>query len=225
MKRTLVLLTMNEIEAAHKMVDTIPLQVAEEVLVIDGNSTDGTAEFLAAKGLRVIAQDRQRKGRGAAIQIGAEQATGEALVFFSIDGNEDPADIEKLFSKLEQGADLVIASRMMRGAVNEEDVSWFRPRKWVNQAFTWVANLIWNRRRYVTDTINGFRGITKKAFQDLKIDANDFTIEYQMSIRAMKKKLKIAEIPTHEGQRLGGASKAQSMPTGVAFIKRLFAEM
>lgn len=223
MKRTLVLLTLNEIEAARQMYDRIPLAVADEILVIDGHSTDGTVEFLQSKGLKVVTQDR--RGRGAAIQLAAERAAGDHLVFFSIDGNEDPADIEKLFRALEQGADLAIASRMMRGATNEEDVSWWRPRKWVNQGFTLLANGIWNRRRYVTDTINGFRGITKHAFKRLEITADDFTIEYQMSIRAMKKRLKIIEIPTQEGQRLGGRSKAHSWPTGIAFIRRLIAEV
>jgi len=223
MQRTLVLLTLNEIEAIRKIFDRLPLDVAGEVLVIDGKSTDGTIEFLRQRGLKVIIQDRP--GRGAAMQIAAEKATGQYLVYFSLDGNEDPNDIDKLFKRLEAGADLVIASRMMRGAFNEEDVSWFRPRKFVNKTFTLAANLIWNRGRYITDTINGFRGITTKAFKRLKINADDFTIEYQMSIRAMKMKYKVEEIPTHEGERLGGHSKAKSLPTGIAFIKRLITEI
>lgn len=223
MKRTLVILTMNEIAAVQQLLPTLPQNVADEILVIDGNSTDGTAEYFRSQGFKVISQSRP--GRGAAIQIGAEEAAGDFLVYFSLDGNEDPRDISKLFDCLEAGASLAIASRMMRGAVNEEDVHWFRPRKWVNQAFTLIANVLWNRGPYVTDTINGFRGITKKAFRDLDIDADDFSIEYQMTIRAMKKKLKIVEFPTHEGQRVGGVSKVKSFPTGVAFIKRIGLEL
>jgi glycosyltransferase involved in cell wall biosynthesis len=223
MKRTLVLLTMNEIAAVRQLWPSLPRQVADEILVVDGNSTDGTAEFFRSHGLKVISQSRP--GRGAAIQIGAEHATGDALVYFSLDGNEDQKDIGKVFACLEQGADLAIASRMMRGAFNEEDVSWWRPRKWVNKAFTLLANTLWNRGPYVTDTINGFRGITKKAFQDLHIDADDFSIEYQISIRAMKQKLKIVEFPTREGQRIGGESKVKSFPTGIAFLKRIRREL
>lgn len=223
MKRTLVLLTMNEIVAVRQLWPSLPRNVAEEILVIDGNSTDGTAEFLRSQGLRVISQSRP--GRGAAIQIGAVEAAGDAVVYFSLDGNEDPQDIVKLFECLEAGANLAIASRMMQGAYNEEDTSWWRPRKWVNKAFTLLANVLWNRGPYVTDTINGFRGITKKAFQDLHIDADDFSIEYQMTIRAMKHNLKIVEFPTHEGQRIGGESKVKSFPTGIAFLKRIVREL
>ena len=114
---------------------------------------------------------------------------------------------------------------MMRGAFNEEDVSWFRPRKWVNKSFTLAANLLWNRGPYVTDTINGLRAVRRSAFREMAPDADGFVIEYQMSIRAMKLGLKVAEIPTREAPRLGGASTAESLPTGVIFLKQLCREI
>ncbi len=223
MKRTLVLLTFNEIEATPKIFDRIPLDAADEVFAVDGGSKDGTIEFLKSKGLRVVVQDK--RGRGVAFQIAAREAQGDHVVFFSPDGNEDPADILKLFAKLDEGFDMVCASRMMRGAFNEEDIHWFRPRKWVNQSFTLAANLLWNRGPYMTDTINGYRGVTKRAFARMAPDAAGFVIEYQMSIRAMKLGLKIAEIATHEGQRLGGASTAESWSTGLVFVKQFFREI
>lgn len=223
MKRSLVLLTFNEAEATPKIFDKIPRSAADEFFAVDGGSKDGTIEYLKSKGLRVVVQDR--RGRGVAFQMAAAEAKGEHIVFFSPDGNEDPADIPALFKGLEEGYDMTIASRMMKGAFNEEDVHWFRPRKWVNQTFTLIANLLWNRGPYVTDTINGYRGVTKKAFQAMNPDAAGFVIEYQMSIRAMKKGLKIKEIPTREGQRLGGQSTAKSIPTGIVFLKQLWREI
>ena len=223
MKRSLVLLTFNEIEATPKIFDQIPLKAADEVFAVDGGSKDGTIEFLKSKGVRVVVQ--KERGRGVAFREAFEAANGEQLVFFSPDGNEDPADIPALFAKLDEGCDMSIASRMMKGAFNEEDVHWFRPRKWVNQTFTLAANLLWNRGPYITDTINGFRGITKSAFKRMAPDAKGFVIEYQMSIRAMKVGLKVCEIPTKEGQRLGGMSTAQSWPTGMIFVKQFWREV
>lgn len=223
MKRSLILLTFNEIEAAPKIIDKIPTDCADEVIAIDGGSQDGTIDFLKSKGFDVLVQEK--RGRGVAFQMAAERAKGESIVLFSLDGNEDPNDIPKLFKTIEDGADIAIASRMMKGAFNEEDVHWFRLRKWVNQAFTLIANVLWNRGPYITDTINGFRGFTKKAFEQIQPDADGFVIEYQMSIRGMKKGLKIVEIPTREGQRLGGKSTAAALPTGLIFIRQLFREL
>jgi glycosyltransferase involved in cell wall biosynthesis len=223
LKRSLVLLTFNEIEATPKIFDRIPLSAADEVVAIDGGSKDGTVEFLRGKGLRVVVQER--RGRGVAFQLALRETKGEQLCFFSPDGNEDPADIPRLFALLDGGADMAIASRMMRGAFNEEDVHWFRPRKWVNQAFTVAANLLWNRGAYVTDTINGFRALTRSAFEAIRPDAAGFVIEYQMSIRAMKRGLRVAELPTREGERLGGESTAKSLPTGIVFVRQLLEEI
>ncbi|OGS13593.1 MAG: hypothetical protein A2234_04625 [Elusimicrobia bacterium RIFOXYA2_FULL_58_8] len=221
--RTLILLTYNELEGSTQLYDSIPWQCADETFAVDGGSTDGTIEFLRSRGLRVVGQDR--RGRGRAFQIGMGEASGDHVVFFSSDGNENPADIPKLFEKLEEGRDLVIASRMMHGASNEEDVKFIRLRKWVNLAFTLAVNVLWNRGPYITDTINGFRGISKHAFSRLKCRTDGFDIEFMMTIRAVKLGLKITEIPTHEGTRIGGVSTAESWPTGLLFVKRLYKEI
>jgi len=223
MKRSLVLLSFNEIEAAPKVLAGVPLSAAEDVFVVDGGSQDGTVELLRSKGLRVVVQEE--RGRGVAFRIGMREARGEHVVFYSLDGNEDPADIPRLFAKLEEGFDMAIASRMMRGAYNEEDGQILRLRKWVNQTFTLIANILWNRGPYVTDTINGYRGVSKAAFEKMAPDAKGFVIEYQLSIRAMKLGLKVAEIPTRENPRAGGESTAKSLPTGIVFLKQLWKEI
>src|SRR5712691_3750772 len=85
MKRTLVILTFNEIEGLRALWSAIPFGAADEVLAIDPGSTDGTLEFLREKGIRVLPQEKH--GRGEAFRIGAREALGEVLCFFSPDGN------------------------------------------------------------------------------------------------------------------------------------------
>ena len=222
-KTTLVILTRNEIEGMRALVGRIPFEACDEHFVVDFESDDGTVDFVRKRGIRIIRQEKP--GRGEAFRLASREAQGKFLVFFSPDGNEDPADIPKLLDKLREGYDMVIASRFLPGSRNEEDRFLVRPRAWANLAFTFIANLLWNRGgEYVSDTINGYRAIRKNAFDQLQLDAQGYAIEYQMTIRAIRKGMRIAEIPTIEGQRIGGESKAGSIPTGLRFLWFLLRE-
>ncbi len=222
-KRSLILLTFNEIEGLKALFERLPLSEMDECLAVDGGSTDGTVEFLEAHKIRVVGQSH--RGRGQAFRIGASQAAGEHLIFFSPDGNEDPSDIPKLLAKLGEGCEMAIGSRFLPGSRNEEDGKRLPLRAWANRTFTWLANTLWNRGPYISDTINGYRAVTKQAFARMGVDADGFVVEYQMSIRAMKLGLKVAELPTIEGNRIGGRSTAKSLPTGMLFLRFLFREL
>ena len=115
---------------------------------------------------------------------------------------------------------------MIKGAYNEEDDSFFRPRKWANIAFNILANICFRKKGpWVYDTINGYRAVTKKAARLMNLTALDYTIEYQMTIQAFKHKLTVKEFPTIEGNRIAGETGAPSIPTGLRFLKRLFLEI
>ena len=227
MQITLVLLTRNELPCLEIIFPQIPPPSGtagyDRVFAVDGGSTDGTVEFFAGHGIEVIGQSR--RGRGDAFLQAFEKAPGDAWIFFSPDGNEAIADLPRFRPILEKGADLVIASRMMKGAVNEEDHQLLKPRKWANNAFNLLANARFRKSGpYISDSINGYRAITRTAAQTLQLDAMDYTIEYQMTMRALKHGLKIVEFPTVEGQRVAGDTGAPSIPTGIRFLKRLWRE-
>ncbi|CAL7963091.1 Glyco_trans_2-like domain-containing protein [Gammaproteobacteria bacterium] len=228
MKIALCILTLNEHECLKVIFPKLPLPSPvgpyDEVYALDGGSTDGTLEYYQDKGIKVIGQNR--KGRGSAFLQAFSQIDADAFIFFSPDGNEDVNDLHKFRPLLEKGADIVIASRMMKGAVNEDDDKFLKWRKWANNAFNFLANIIFRRSgSFITDSINGYRAITKQAVSKLNLDAVDYTIEYQMTIRAFKDKLKIVEFPSVEGQRVSGETQARSIPTGVRFLQCLFREI
>lgn len=228
MKITLCILNRNELDCLKIMMPQMPKPGAESGVdawvAIDGGSTDGSIDFLKEHGVPVVAQSR--RGRGDAFLQAFEKIDSDAYVFFSPDGNEDPKDLPKFRALLSQGADLVIASRMMKGAYNEEDGQFLKLRKWANNAFNWFANVLFRHKGpYITDSINGYRAITREAARKLKLDSLDYTIEYQMTIRALKAGLSIAEFPTYEGPRVAGETGAQSIPTGLRFLKKLWLEL
>jgi glycosyltransferase involved in cell wall biosynthesis len=224
MKRdsTLVLLVLNEIDGLRQLWSRLPLEHFARTIAVDGGSIDGSREFLAAQGVPVL--DQPIRGRGVAFRVAAEASDTERIVYYSPDGNEDPEDIIRLDDLIAGGADLAIASRFARGAINEETDA-LRPRARVNEALTWLANRLFHRGPFVTDTINGFRAMRRAAFLDLQSDVKRFPIEYQISIRAMRRGWRIAEIATVEGQRAGGESKALSWPVGKDHLKVLLREL
>src|SRR6266567_2422093 len=228
MRVALCLLTYNERPCLEKIFPLIPAPSPEsgfdQLFAIDGGSTDGTVEYYRDHGVPVMGQSR--RGRGDAFLLAFERVEADAYIFFSPDGNEDVRDLPKFKPLLQDGADLVIASRMMRGAVNEEDIHFLKPRKWANNTLNLLANSLFRKvGPFVTDSINGYRAITHRAAQNLKLDALDYTIEYQMTIRALKRRMAIVEFPTREGHRVAGVTGASSFPTGIRFLKRLWREL
>lgn len=221
MKIALCILTRNERACLEVVFPAVLAATAtagfDKVYAIDGGSTDGTVEFFKQHDIPVIGQSL--RGRGEAFNIAFRTIEADAFVFFSPDGNEDPQDLSRFKPLLEQGADLVIASRMMKGARNEEDGQLLRWRKWANNAFNLMANLAFRRSGpFITDSINGYRAITANAARQLQLDASDYTIEYQMTMRALKARMRVVEFPTIEGQRIAGETQAQSIPTGLRFL-------
>ena len=220
MKRTVILLTLNEVDGLSALLQSIQTIETEELFAVDGGSTDGTRQILEDNGIRIVEQTV--RGRGAAICEGVLAATGDHIVLFSPDGNENPADIPCLFELLAGGCDMAIASRFLPESENEEDDDLLPLRKWANIFFGQALNIGWGRNRpFVSDTINGFRGFSREAFLAMSPQSNGFTIEYEMTARALRLGLDIGEIPTREGPRLGGGSKALSIPTGIAFLRFL----
>jgi glycosyltransferase involved in cell wall biosynthesis len=230
MKICLCILTRNEISCLEK---TLPLLIEflknwqgnclNTVVAVDGNSTDGTVGLFKKNHIKVLTQTGV--GRGAAFHTAFNQIKADAWIFYSPDGNEDISDLPKFVNALYDGADLVIASRMCKGAVNEEDINFWKPRKWVNNIFNVCANLFFRRKGpFVSDSINGYRAVTKNGVDLLNLDAQDYTIEFQMTIRALKNGLNIAEFPTVEGQRIAG-DESPSIILGLRFIECLWREI
>ena len=214
---TLILLTLNEIEGLTALLPRIPLKDAGEVLLMDGGSTDGTVEFAKKHNIRVISQ--KGKGRGDAFREGCANATKDVLVFFSPDGNEEPEDIQKLVNKINDGYDMVIATRFSKEGKSDDATPL---RRFGNSMFTLLINLFFGVR--VTDAVNGFRAIRRPVMNALKTTAHHFEIEIQMTMRCAKKKYRIAEIPTYEHDRIGGYSKVNSFKEGLRFIKVILKE-
>ncbi len=226
LKVEVCILCKNELVCLRKIYKKIKIFLNKNKInffVIDASSTDGSRKFYKKNNIQFYTQKNTGRGN-AIIEAFKLKKNIDAIIFFSPDGNEDIRDVRKIIDLLKVN-DLVIGTRMVVGARNEEDNSFFKFRKWANNIFNFIANLFFNKNKYVTDSINGFRGVKRKSFLKLKCDEKKYAIEYQMTIRAMKKNLKIDEFPTIENDRIAGISQAPSIQTGITFIRCLLKEI
>ncbi|MBN1423190.1 glycosyltransferase family 2 protein [Candidatus Fermentibacteria bacterium] len=179
------------------------LPLVDEIVVVDGNSADETADIARALGARVI-RDSGR-GKGEAVRLGIAEATQEYIVFMDADGSHDPRDIPRLVHALHGGLDLVIGSRI-RGGSDEWSGSFGRFVRMMGSHLVLVAiNYRWGIR--LTDCQNGFRGIRTDVAKHLGLREDRFAIEQEMVMRALINRCKVGEIGCHEYERCAGSSK------------------
>jgi glycosyltransferase involved in cell wall biosynthesis len=217
---SLLIFTRDEIEGLQSIFNKIPFDSVGEVIAIDGHSTDGTIEFLQSKGIKVVSQTKL--GRGNAAIEGIDHCSGDYVVFLSSDGNEDPEDVPKLIESLHD-SEVAVASRFMKGASSDDSDDPLRIRKFGNQLVTALVNLFW--KAHVTDSTNGLRAIRRSAWDKLAIDSPYHETEFQMTIRAAKLGMRISEIPTTEGKRVGGKRYASTRKMAWTFLKSFLREV
>jgi len=177
---------------------------ADEILVVDGHSTDRTREIAATHGARVI-QDRGR-GKGEALRMAIDDGTTGILVFIDADGSHDPHDIPKLVGPIRAGqADLVIGSRGKGGSDELHGTLQQFIRYVGSQIIMLAINYRWNVR--LTDSQNGFRAIRRDVGRQLGLTSNLTTVEQEMLMKALKQGFRVSEVPSHEYERRWGTSK------------------
>jgi glycosyltransferase involved in cell wall biosynthesis len=218
MKTSLIIPTLNEIDGVRAIMPRIDPSWCSEILIVDGGSTDGTVEWLREHDYRVIIQEL--KGIGNAYRQAHRHTTGDVIMTFSPDGNSIPELIPRIVSKMEEGYDLVIASRYLGDARSDDD----DPLTAVGNAlFTRSINLLFGG--HYTDALVIFRAYRRDLVDRLAIDAAHMTYEAQISIRAAKYGLKVAEIAGDEPRRIGGERKMHPFRTGWTILCEMGREL
>jgi len=215
---SVVIPTKNEEGLIGEIVDSVR-PYADEVLVIDGHSSDGTREIAAARGARVELDGG--KGKGEALRRSMASAAGDIVVFIDADGSHDPKDIPALVAPIKAGAaDMVIGSRGKGGSDELHGTLEQFIRYIGSQLIMLAINYRWNVR--LTDSQNGFRAVRRDVGLKLGLKANLTTIEQEMLMRALKLGYRVDEIPTHEYERKWGTSKVVVWKLWSAYLWSFF---
>jgi dolichol-phosphate mannosyltransferase len=190
------------------------LRYAAQVLVVEGGSSDGTAEIAEKSGARVVRD--QGIGKGAALRLAVAQVTTPICVFIDADGSHDPIDIPMLVAPIKAGeADHVGGSRLLGGS----DELHGGGDEFLRLAGSALITYLINRRfgSKLSDSQNGFRAIQTAVFRQLDLRAPHTTIEMEMIMATLAAGYRIAEVPTHERPRAAGYSKIALSHPGTWF--------
>ena len=233
LKYTLLVMTLNEIDGMRVVMPQVRREWLDQIIVVDGGSTDGTIEWAREHGLEVYVQ--KRPGFRSAYQEVWPLVSGDVVIYFTPDGNSPPEAVPRLIAKMEEGHDLVIGSRYLGEAKSEDDDAVTAFGNWM---FRTLTNLLLRPRGSprMTDPMIMLRAHRKDLPRRLGLDRPEpfeglerfFRTRVDwiplMSMRALKWKARWTEIPADEPARIGGVRKLQILKWGAVFLLQLLRE-
>lgn len=209
---SVIIPTLNESGNLPYVLNTIPGWV-DEVIIVDGRSSDDTERVARALRADVRIIEQRRPGKGAALQAGFDAATGRILIALDADGSMDGGAIESFRDALVSGADYVKGCRFCPGG-GSNDITWIR--RMGDRGICWLIRLLFGAK-YV-DATYGYIGFWADQMDAIGIDTDGFGVETLIGIRAFRAGLRTAEVPCFEAKRIHGTSNLSAIRDGLRIV-------
>lgn len=213
---SVVIPSINEAANLPHVLPRIPLWV-DEIVLVDGYSTDKTVEVARQLAPDIVVLQQKRCGKGAALRAGFAVAKGDIIVTLDADGSTDPGEIPAFVGALLAGADFVKGSRFAQGG-GTDDMEWYR------RLGNWgLLQLVrWRFGGRFTDLCYGYNAFWRHVLPYLNLSASTgFEIETSMNIQALRARLTVAEVASQEFRRVHGESNLRTIPDGWRVLKTI----
>lgn len=168
----------------------LAVKAVAEVIVVDDGSTDKTPQIITRiKHKKLQYFKKKNGGKGSAVRFGLSKVNQEYVLIQDADLEYDPDDIEKLLEPIEKGkAKVVYGSRFLGQHLNL--LFWH----WVGNNFlNFVVNILYNTT--LSDMETCYKIMPTKLFRAINVQANDFTIEPEITCKILKQGIRIYEVP------------------------------
>jgi glycosyltransferase involved in cell wall biosynthesis len=207
---SVVIPTLNEAGNILEALTTIEKELAypKEIIVVDGNSTDGTKEIVKDTTFcKLIIEPR--RGYGLALRTGIEHAKGDIVVMVDGDGTYEVKHINRMLdAMIKNDAEMCLATRM------------YDPNKAMgfmnfvgNKIITFYFDFLYNQ--FLSDTQSGFRAISHSAIEKVDLDQDDMAFATEMLVQFAKKGFKMIEVPSVYKARKYGRTKLRRIKSGI----------
>ena len=215
---SVVIPTLNEAMNLPWVLRRMPSYV-DEVVIVDGRSTDLTVEVARSLRLDVTIVAEPRRGKGLAMRAGFAAATGDIIVMLDADGSMDPREIGWFLAPIQHDYDFVKGSRYVTGG-GSEDITWLRSMG--NRTLTRLANTVLHSN--YSDLCYGYIAFRRECLEILELASDGFEIETELIVRAARAGLRIAEVPSIELNRISGDSHLRTFRDGWRVLNTLARE-
>lgn len=215
---SVVIPTKNEARNLPHVLRHLPAGITE-VVIVDARSTDGTPEVARRLRPDAVIVEQTGRGKGGALAQGFARATGDIIVMIDADGSTDPGEIPAFVSALLSGADFAKGSRFAPGG-GSTDITGLR--RLGNHLLVAAVNLLYGTR--YTDLCYGYNAFWRRCLPAIDVDCEGFEVETLINIRIARAGLHVAEVASHELERIHGVSNLNAARDGLRVLRTIAGE-